>query len=944
MRIASIMTLGFLLPFSTGYEYYLLQDAPRLSLTPAKSTQEYILHLDLLQRLSHSVRYYNAHEHPEHDCVTDDDWELAWDTFQKEGLQPWLESRPFSSLDQVDLLHIFAMVIAPQPGLNHITEASSLGILQLITRSLLLPSLFDNSTSVGPLAPLLYGAVPHLRASLRSFLVTAQSPYDAHVAWQALISITCHIRHPALVLKDWESLMHHLVDDRAVYRGHDAMACVQRRKQGYDTWPRRIPFCAHAARGQLLATFVTCMNSMDSTDNVNFLMQAFTSLTDAIEWQLDCWKEPDKDDLDDADDKGQKAQTLHSPCLLASLLYVTRIVFPMLRVAVMKSEAFVSLMDASINSLFHADAGIQAEAASLLATVFSCRGRYVSEDHVRLLYIALKRTLMQLQRPVSEIHHMLCVASFYSRSFAMSLANYLLEQKKNMAFSTRYMAMIAANCPVVAHKLQDSFTRILVNETDTHSKLHMIACLVSSRQAYFFNANDDSTDVLMVDTVQQAGTWDQYKMACHCMTCGRFDIATKLLDHVQSYFLSEKTYLWIAALHDIAKAEAALVTKAAMGIPSAVTLLLSAVSYLETLSKSSRACQSQYTFQIQFLRLQLDFLDSLTVLRQCVSEMRIIAEGPAKNTRSYYILQSTLQSIETLASRYVQLNQQCGISFRYGQSSARLLTLQGAALLLALTAKRVFADCLPPVKEPLILDLSFILKHLHNPLSTMLQKFDGLFLHSLSASSMSAVGRAASLLEWIDVVLSVPIPFPRDLLTPHRVDPVVLALSSDTSRNASWDTNGGEKMGWIDAYPLIAIPLSIHGCLPRSCMTFQHSAAIRGVSINLSISYCGPVVESEDGAAAAAEDAVENEPTPVVAVDPVIPHLPDWSSILPIRARLAPGTGRFAASVELPPIAEEGMFQMDCQLHVMRVDGTEWQVPMEPSTASIHIRVSRSRD
>ena len=404
-RLVSILLLGFLLPQSTGNEFFILQNLSSVRknkdnnnnntnsveyLEEKEDMGEYIVSMPLEERLECCPYRYNADEAGEFDSIGFiEPLEMAFQSFLKNGLIPFFSGRPVHTTE-VDLLHIIAMAIHPQPSEQSIVQTSStledkhseawevtkrlmsnltphsfqinyqyrLQLVQIVTDCLIIPD--SNKLSPKASTPLFEGALPHLRASLYAFGMASISPYDAHVANSGLVSLAIQSGINYVVKEEWSRLLHRLVDDRTNYPNCKQCTGVVDTSDGDNlkdttnfmtessststafslvTCKNNKCFCPHQARGDLLREFLTrCCEARHFAEDL-FLQHALGSLTDAIEMQVDCWSkgEPEEEEDDDADPKsddadaamkdGKEETTNHPPCVLASLLRAAKHLF-----------------------------------------------------------------------------------------------------------------------------------------------------------------------------------------------------------------------------------------------------------------------------------------------------------------------------------------------------------------------------------------------------------------------------------------------------------------------------------------------------------------------------------------------------------------------------------------------------------------------------------------
>ena len=175
--------------------------------------------------------------------------------------------------------------------------------------------------------PLFYGAIPHLRASLYAFGLAASSPYDAHWAQCGLVAVSVQTGHFNNIKEEWRRLLDRLVTDRTDYKccssnndNYNKSSSFsfmitqqeeeeQQQQQHDNNNSNNYLFCPHKARGHLLERFLTRICQSRQYADEDFLQHALGSLTEAIEWLVECWTKSTDDNGDgggsddDDDDK-----------------------------------------------------------------------------------------------------------------------------------------------------------------------------------------------------------------------------------------------------------------------------------------------------------------------------------------------------------------------------------------------------------------------------------------------------------------------------------------------------------------------------------------------------------------------------------------------------------------------------------------------------------------
>lgn len=119
-RIAAVLLLGFLVPSSTGNDFFVnarqsvTQQTTGTRSSESTSNVDAFLDMSLEERLEKCCRLYSEGEFGEFNSCVDPTWEKAFCSFLKYGIGPLLAARPVHSTE-TDLLHVLAMVVSPQP-------------------------------------------------------------------------------------------------------------------------------------------------------------------------------------------------------------------------------------------------------------------------------------------------------------------------------------------------------------------------------------------------------------------------------------------------------------------------------------------------------------------------------------------------------------------------------------------------------------------------------------------------------------------------------------------------------------------------------------------------------------------------------------------------------------------------------------------------------------
>lgn len=713
-RLIGIMLLGFLLPQSTGNDFFTLQNlsSHRMSV-PSTQRQQHkfqqssgnqtsgeerlsenqdlsdcIIYMSLEERLESSKHRYGNEFGELDDSIMHDHLENAFQSFLK-SLKKFLLGRPAHTME-VDIIHILAMVIHPNPSEHCIRETSSSNdiwemtlrlmsslvphsfhvnyhhrkdIVQIVMDCLVLPECDEDAdAAISQGAPLFEGAIPHLRTSLYAFGMASTSQYDKHLSQRAMINISIESGMDHVVKEEWRRLLHRLVDDRTNYNTTTTTivapnSIIVKHSNNKD-------FCPHQARGELLREFLIRYSEARHFSDENFLQYALSSLTDAIEMQVDCWT---KEEVEEAEaekkseescnkneedspatksDKNESISTNFPPRVLASLLKAAKELFHFL-LPIKKDQQDNQdsdeddeeeesedahyrdmLISMGVQLIHHNDPAIVNEACTMLVLAFSYTkelwddyGEAVFDSVAIAIDIAINRNGVRTTSTIS-IEGLVSTFSHRSLTFAVNLFRLLLKKEyveRNPLVVFRLVAAIANARPAVAQKHRKALVESLKQIKNPDVNKHIIASILSCRKTHYFaNEKDSLTNLMPIISISSIGSWDKYIISRHAMLTGNYAVAKELYSDLMNSAVSETSFIWLSALEKIAEGEARLCKDAAMALPESTSNFRTAINSFRSLSVLKRASDGNIStsFQIRLLDLRVSFLDLLTSMRQ----------------------------------------------------------------------------------------------------------------------------------------------------------------------------------------------------------------------------------------------------------------------------------------------------------------------------------------
>lgn len=1022
-KLASILLLGFLLPHSTGNDFFLLQNQPSLTSlnsmqTPGLKTRErndplsVLISMPLGERLQMASQKYNPDGFGELDVIVHEPVDQAFYSFLQNSIRPFLNGRP-AHTQQVDLIHILAMAIHPHPQEQAIRQTVSqleekedndiwtattllmnsmvahsfqvhyqhrLALVKVVTDFLVLPEFRNQSKA----RPLFEGAIPHLRASLYAFGLAAMSPYHAHWAQCGLVAVSIQTRDANTINEEWGRLLNRMVDDRTDYMCCHHTKCVasfsfMRDGAGNDH-PLKESFCPHQARGHLLERFLTryCQSRRHAEDE--FLQHALGSLTEAIEWLVECWTKSSHDDHSeggndetttnssmveteekqrDGDTKGVQA-TNDPPCVLASLLFAAKNLFyfllPMTRSddhgedETEESRRRDMLLSCGIQLIHHSDKNIAKQASDLLVLAFCYGPNDIITDYVGAVFESTKLALDQAfadgsqnsvtkQEPATvSIESMISTFARKSQSYADAMLSHLSSptqrikwnadgKDKNFEAICRLIAMVSSGNPVAATKNLDKVLTLLKSDNlKNEARQHLAVATLACRRARLFPSKSPKQEKAILDALAVSSSWwEHYMIARQAMVTGNFGIAKTLYQQVSHATSSELNFLWLSVLEQVAAAEEVLSTDAAKGIPIATAQIRSAASLLNSLSSFSESPNVSFGFQSSFVKLRLDFLDLLVNIRQLIREMRLTSVGPKKNTRPSLHLRNCVNCFNVLATKHLKLYRQFGL-FIDQQSRSCLRSLPALCRFVARAATRTFVDVLPESSLDKIQKMPEPKGDACHPLTILMQKLDTLVLSDMDSSVDSNI-RAAAMLEIIDRIMGASFPFPRDFMLTQSIPCASMKLSGDSdSDHVDADYDVADE---IDIPPGSAVTFYASGSIPPSLLK-RSKLPFSAVLLWHTITFCEEVAAAE----ALSEDIVDRKTESTASFNRI--------NAAPTSTSLS-SNGTFFMKVKCNALSREGLYKVHTRLGCRDVRGGEWELPTNNAIQSVLIRVTQSK-
>lgn len=933
MHLVTILLLGFLLPQSTGAELELFDGETPLcqDFDPDMHILNHTLErrLALLSKTNRVLPDVHDLETFEYSPVDN-----ALTDFLLKGLKPLLLARE-AHRSSVDILHLLAMMIHPQPrqfpayiqGRSHwkftqdllesgmgryfeIGYEKRLVVAKLVEESLVLPSLNEANTELN--AHLLDRAVPHILASLQEFRqYTAQCGWDSHVAYAAVVSLTVQTDNVKLLLTTWKQLFTEFLDDPGLCScsPHDTRGCSTSVRSSYRTYsliPGRANFCRHRERGLVLTEFIRRCGITRRKRDRRFHEHLVVSVAEALENEYE--KQVKRSDQMDI----YSDQSL-SPCFLASLLAIASMFFPLLNGPdeICEDDPYDTILRHTIDFLSHPVALIRESASSAL--VSSLEG--LSTNSISRYVGSIGAILLHMDHEAKQsvcIVNLMCLLTSKSNEFTEHLVQLY---GKGVAIPSSWIAILCRSSTVLLSPDLEKLQSLLLSSCGEREDI-MASILALRGSQYFQHDKKDQNNMIDQETKGHSA-WRYYQLARHATVVGSFRSAAIFLSSIERNCDTETSYFWLQGLYHLNCAEALLNENKAFAIPQAITHFEDAMCYLKNMDRTkNKSCSVQ--FQVDMIRHRIDFLALLTVLRQITSEMKLTGEGPKKTTRPHRTLRNLVHLFAILARRLSHLSVKHGLNFQYPGSFLSIFIHELCSLFMADATARMFKSYLSSVPDPVFrLEKAKAVRQ-HFPMASLLCRMHD-FIENIDDSA-PPVARAETLLELMNRILMCPAPYSKDFFVVKPMSHVSFSILSN-GRAISLDENV------IKGKPIIPTSFDIYGNVPEDIFA---SARVPFHSILLwyRLRFVRHLQGNTEGVPEASADISKRIP--------VIENSP-------LEAKITRG-GLFTLSVECPPIADGGHFAVDMKLGCRNIKGEEFHLATDKlhSTLSINLLISSS--
>jgi hypothetical protein len=663
-----------------------------------------------------------------------------------------------------------------------------------------------------------------------------------------------------------------------------------------------------------------------------------------------------------------KHSTIEPPCILASLLVAAKPLFYLLLPLTPQgddeeeeesedSQRRDMLVSCGIQLLHHSNNEIALEASKLLVLSFSYGPDNIVDDYAGALFSSTKLAITNALRTDTSaskfsIDGIIATMSGTSPTLGEHILKLLFALDRSSPDKAnlidRLTAVVATACPSAAAEHSNKITARLEEKITTREgKAQLSAALLACRRSYFFNKATGETDQQVEKFIagEDSRGWDLYMLGRQALVTGNFRAAMSLYEELSLLSTSERSFLWLSALEKVAEAESILLTDGAKGIPSSTIHLRSVASSILSLSGFLGPIKAQFGLQRKMINLRLDFLDIICTIRQLTSEMRLTNVGPKNFTRPSLHLKSTVKLLSVLSCKYLSLYRQHGL-FICQQSRTAIRTLHALCRFVSSATRSTFIDEIPEATifnfhSNVIQALTQPQGDYSHPLTVMMKRLDSQVLKDMSGAVDARI-RAAAMLQVLDGVLKVPIPFPRSFLRTNFVPCAKYQCFVDAEL---YDEHGEmeddvEEEIEVSAGTLITFFAS--GSIPDALVE-QASLPFYVLLLWHNITFQASTTKSRNEAEQEKQGGENNASTSdTQSLSSSLNFITGGDkSPPPTAVSLSPG-GKFFMKIDCETLfMEAGLYTIETRLGCRDIRGGEWELPVETesSVQCIPIRV-----
>ena len=617
---------------------------------------------------------------------------------------------------------------------------------------------------------------------------------------------------------------------------------------------------------------------------------------------------------------------------------------------ILQSGMKETLFEYSIQLLRSQNECIVKAASKLLAVGFSYSSKKTLHKFIANIYQAVQSQFKCIVNhwKYFALQDIIKVSSRLSMSFANSIlatlidliSSQIVEDEKEKDQTFAIMASIAQMQPKAMWSTLSKLMKACKNGDALSStcKAHLISIVFMCRQAFILPSDEWSIYEENITTLLQSISdgWSLYLLTRQAFCTGNFGIAAKstietsLLNKMSS---SSKSYLWFMTLFNIASAESSLSKDGSLAIPSALTLIDSAINTLKSLATIS-SCST--IFQYQLLCQRKDFLQLCLTARGLCAEMRLINSEGCSNTRTRAHKKNISKCFYMLASQYFNLYRNYG-AIQCQQTRTSIRSMFALCSFLGDSSRKIFCES-PNNLHQLHHERSSQWPNgdLNNIQCSILINLRDDLLKNFDKSVEPHI-RAESMMEIIDVICRCPFPYPRGLFSFKSISPIDIMYSVQRSDNSCSLNATDFQSGMIEIKPFSRFVVFLNGTLPeafvkQTTLSFSQLVAYTTMVCDGFLSNKDTIGAVDEQSDVAPDEMSQEHIGYSCDLQPVCEHIN-------VNGEIVIGS-KFSISIPCKPFFKEGHYYMETNLFLRDIRGGEYCIPINEDCQGVIISCS----
>ena len=509
------------------------------------------------------------------------------------------------------------------------------------------------------------------------------------------------------------------------------------------------------------------------------------------------------------------------------------------------------------------------------------------------------------------------------------------------------VSKIAMLSPSSIAKRFDHIHAIMAQKLDENNAIEVIVSFLACRQYIEWPIEKKSS--LYSDIHERIkNPWTSYKVARFALSTSNFDAAKEFYEcQIFPCATEEKTHLWLTILNQVSAAEESVMKKGIIGLPEGISILNSSLTHLHSfiaIQENDSSTDVSFAFQIELISNRIDFFNLCVTAHSLGNEMILTGTKISCYTRSSLHERNIVLCFDALSKRYMRLYRVYGY-LSCQQTKMALKTLSMLCRFMAKMTGKIFCKPVPPFSSA---------DHFHLESSTrlplkLMSKLNTQIMELLD-EHIDVTSRSKILTQIMNMILTNIAPFPRAFLSikPFSIaamklfaDPVDIDKSqiknyAECSENVNsstvaWDDQSIAEI--IEIQSGYSCTIYAKGIIPKPYIT-KHDPAICQIACSYTITYNGQT-SSDDDSFSDEQRAIGNTYLDKEKI-PSIPPTHKGEETIFVSQTFS--HGKFLIPIECTPSEAKGFYEMQVKLFCRDILGNNWDIPT-PLNDCIIIRV-----